>query len=42
MGKICLSMFLSEAHCTNIYVQSEALLQTNDSCTDNAPDYLQR
>ena len=42
MCKRCLSMFLSEAQCTNIYFQSEVLLQTNDSCTDNASNYLQR
>ena len=36
MGKRCLSLFLSEVHCSNICVQSEILLETNDCCTDNA------
>ena len=33
---------LSEAHCGNIYIQSEVLFQPNDPCTDNVPNYFQR
>ena len=34
-------MFLLEAHYSNTYIQSEVLLRTNDSFTDNGPHYLQ-